>query len=114
MMEFLVGQTKAAGRVSFQRLYGDGARGFKWTDVRPDVRDTNVCICLLREGYYLRGRLRALTRSEVPPDVDGKMKNAVEHVTERLTASRWRSVASAYYPGRISYQVACFAPGLRQ
>lgn len=109
LMGFLVGQTQTANGVSFRRVHKDLKGEFKWAAVSPETRDVNLCVCLVREGNYLRGRLNALARREKPPDVDGKMKSAVRRITERLAASHWRSVAAAYYPGRVSYQVACFA-----
>jgi hypothetical protein len=113
-MDFLVAQAQTAAGVSFRRVHRNANGEFRLTDVSPDTRAVSLCICLVREGGYLRGRLRALARGEKPPDVDSKMKISVERITKSLAALRWQPTASAYYPGRVSYQVACFAPALRR
>jgi len=108
-MQFLLDQARPSDGVAYRRVSHDKDGGFQLTDVRPDERSASVCLCLVREGSYLSGRLGALVHGGGPPDVDEKMKTAVARVTETLTASGWRPSGSAYYPGRISYQVACFA-----
>jgi 4-amino-4-deoxy-L-arabinose transferase-like glycosyltransferase len=112
-MNFLVAQERTAAGVSFRRVRRNANGELSLAGVSPDTRTASLCICLIREGDYLRGRLRALARGEKPPDVDRQMKDSVDRITESLTALRWRPTASAYYPGRVSYQVACFEPAQR-
>jgi len=109
-VRFLIDQDRASEGVAYRRVRHDRDGVLRWRDVSPEEPRGSVCVCLIREGSYLRGRVGALVRGGTPPDVDGNMKSAVAHVTETFTASGWRPLASAYYPGRISYQVACFGP----
>jgi hypothetical protein len=113
-MNFLVAQQRTAAGVSFRRVHRNASGELSLTGISPDTRAASLCVCLIREGGYLRGRLRALARGEKPRDVDRQMKDSVDRITEGLTALRWRPTASAYYPGRVSYQVACFAPAPRR
>jgi hypothetical protein len=108
-LDFLLTSGQPSGGLSFRHLPGDGKGGFDWSAAPPDTRSGIVCVCMVREGGYLRGRLRSIGRGGQPPSLDGKMKSAARQLTERFRAAGWRPAASEYDPGRVSYQTECFA-----
>jgi hypothetical protein len=107
---FLLTWGRPGGGESFRHLAADGRGGFDWSAAAPDTRSADVCVCVVREGGYLKGRLRSIGRGGQPQALDDRMKNTVQQVTERFRAAGWQLAASDYYPGRVSYEAACFAP----
>jgi hypothetical protein len=107
-IDFLATRAGAASGMTFRPIHRDAKGEYDWMAMEVDREYAGVCVCLVREGGYLSGRLKALKRGGEPPDLDWKLKRAVVQITERLAVSRWQPTLSEYYPGRLSYQIACF------
>jgi 4-amino-4-deoxy-L-arabinose transferase-like glycosyltransferase len=79
---------------------------------RATPRDGSLCFAFMREGGSLRADFEArVLKSKSSKDPDATLHRAVDLLASRLRDRGWTRTASESYPGRVSFQLACFSAG---
>jgi hypothetical protein len=97
-----------------ERMKASEGRTLRFFDFRstayPDHSENRtICFSYMREGGYLQARLRKIlwpSASVNPRDTD--LNHTMQEIISRFQNAGWRTLITQYYPGRISYQLACF------
>lgn len=68
-----------------------------------------TCFTYMRESGYLQAQLREFMHPKMFADsADAKFNLKMQEISARFQTRGWKTVVSEYYPGRISFQLACF------
>jgi hypothetical protein len=94
---------------------GHEFRSFDFTSMDGQIQISEkgtICFSYMSEGGYLQDRLAKIMRPGA--SVDGRaaeLNHAMQEIISRFHEKGWDTVVTQYYPGRISYQLACFRKG---
>jgi 4-amino-4-deoxy-L-arabinose transferase-like glycosyltransferase len=82
---------------------------FRSSDVEPSVVENGIsCFAYMREGGYLQARLAAFMEPGSPGrSPDAKLNRSIDEIVSRLTSNGWTTIVTEYYPGRVSFRLAC-------